>query len=90
MKIYSDNKEKYILVGHLKATPPSLTITPDAPGENAPHMDAYESSDIIYNYHVPEMWDIDLNNQKDVDLENINIESGNITDTNVIQYPYLN
>ena len=90
MKIYSDNKEKYILVGHLKATPPSLTITPDAPSEDAPHMDVYESSDIIYNYHVPEMWNIDLNKQKDVDLENINIDSGNITDTNIIQYPYLN
>lgn len=90
MKIYSDNKEKYILVGHLKAAPPSLTITPDAPSEDVPHMDVYESSDIIYNYHVPEMWNIDLNKQKDVDLENINIDSGNITDTNIIQYPYLN
>lgn len=90
MKIYSDNKEKYILVGHLKATPPSLTITPDAPNEDAPHMDIYESSDIVYNYHVPEMWNIDLNKQKDVDLENINIDSGDITDTNIIQYPYLN
>ncbi len=59
MKIYSDEEEKYILVGHLKATAPSLNIIPDAPG-GEPHFDFFQSSDTQYTYHVPKNWDIVL------------------------------
>lgn len=74
MKIYSDNEERYIQVGRLRAEAPAFQAITDAPGELAPHFDLVQSSDINYMYHLPAMWDILLNTAT---------ESG-------ITYPYFN
>lgn len=74
MKIYTDNEERYIQVGRLKAEAPAFQAITDAPGELAPHFDLVQSSDINYMYHVPSMWDVTLNTAT---------ESG-------ITYPYFN
>lgn len=82
MKIYSDNEERYIQVGRLKAEAPAFQIIIDAPGEIAPHFDLLQSSDINYMYHVPRNWDVRLNEQtltKDLDDNN-----------RTITYPYFN
>ena len=76
MKIYTDNQERYIQVGRLKAEAPAFEAITDAPGELAPHFDLVQSSDISYMYHVPAMWDIKLNTAED--------------NTAGITYPYFN
>lgn len=62
-KIYSDNKEKYILVAELDAAAPTFELITDAPYEmgGSPHFDLSLSSDLNYVYHVPKNWDIILN-----------------------------
>lgn len=62
-KIYSDNKEKYILVAELDAAAPTFELITDAPDSmgGAPHFDLSLSSDLNYVYHVPKNWDIMLN-----------------------------
>lgn len=61
MKIYSNNKEKYIQVGALNATAPAFELVVDAPSEEQPHFDYYHSGDLTYSYHMPRIWEIDLN-----------------------------
>ena len=77
MKIFSNNEEKYILVGKLKASSPNLNIISDAPG-GEPHLDLLQSSDTQYTYHVPKNWDIVLYDKTD---EKDSIE---------YEYPYVN
>lgn len=62
-KIYSDNKEKYILVAELNAEAPTFELITDAPGsmDGAPHFDLSLSSELNYVYHVPKNWNIILN-----------------------------
>ena len=62
-KIYSDNKEKYILVAELNAAAPTFELIPDAPGamDGAPHFDLSLSSELNYVYHVPKNWNLVLN-----------------------------
>lgn len=85
MKIYSDEEEKYILVGHLKATAPSLNIIPDAPG-GEPHFDFFQSSDTQYTYHVPKNWDIVLYDSPYVNIgEYVNGEGETIKNDAIYQ-----
>lgn len=65
-KIYSDNKEKYILVAELNAEAPTFELILDAPAamNGAPHFDLSLSSELNYVYHVPKNWDIILNTYK--------------------------
>ena len=65
-KIYSDNKEKYILVAELNAEAPTFELIPDAPAamNGVPHFDLSLSSELNYVYHVPKNWDIILNTYK--------------------------
>lgn len=82
MKIYTDNVERYIQVGQLKAEAPAFELITDAPGETSPHFDLVQSSDINYVYHVPKNWDVRLNEHtEDHDLD------GN---ERSIKYPYFN
>lgn len=67
MKIYTDNHERYIMVGRLKAEAPAFELRESAPAEGnsdniqkAPHFDLVESSDINYVYYTPKHWDIIL------------------------------
>lgn len=64
MKIYTNNKEKYIMVARLKAEAPAFELVSCAPIDDnnyGPHFDLYNSTDINYKYHVPDNWQIALN-----------------------------
>ena len=67
MKIYTDDLERYIQVGRLKAEAPAFELLQSAPAEGssdnvqrAPHFDLLRSSDINYVYYTPKHWDIVL------------------------------
>lgn len=77
MKIYSNNEERYIQVGRLKAEAPAIEIRNAAPSEQAVGItsqgeentqnlmfaDLLQSSDINYIYFAPNPWDIVLNGE---------------------------
>lgn len=65
MKIYTDNIERYIMVGRLDIDAPGIELIVDAPIDNdyngGPHFDLLQSSDSNYVYHMPKNWDFMLN-----------------------------
>ena len=73
MKIYTDNEEKYIMVGRLDIDAPGIELVVDAPSEGdfngGPHFDLVQSSDSNYVYHMPKNWNFILN-EYDPEKEN--------------------
>lgn len=101
MKIYIDNKERYIMVGSLDAVAPTFELLPDAPSEQngEPHFDLRYSDDRNYKYHVPKNWDFILNhfstsatyNDKNLnDYYYYEKEDENKSFNQEVNYPYYN
>ena len=63
MKIYADNKERYIMVAELDAKAPILEFINDAPScyNGSGHFDMRASTDLNYIYYLPKNWDMVLN-----------------------------
>ena len=63
MKIYADNKERYIMVAELDAQAPILEFIDDAPSciDGTGHFDVHVSTDLNYVYFIPRNWDLVLN-----------------------------
>ena len=63
MKIYADNKERYIMVAELDAKAPILEFIDDAPSciDGTGHFDVRISTDLNYVYFIPRNWDMVLN-----------------------------
>ena len=63
MKIYADNKERYIMVAELDAKAPILEFIDDAPScqNGSGHFDSRMSTDLNYVYFMPSNWNMVLN-----------------------------
>ena len=106
MKIYSNNTERYIMVARLTIDAPAMELIIDAPADvnGGAHFDLLESSDTNYVYHVPNNWQIVLNNyspEEEYSNEDENsfqdywnyeldLDEDNRTYNKELKYPYLN
>lgn len=70
MKIYADNRERYIMVAELDAKAPILEFIDDSPNclNGSGHFDSRVSTDLNYVYFIPSNWNMVLNkfNPEDV------------------------
>ena len=63
IKIYIENKERYVMVAEFNAHAPVLEIIDDAPGcqNGSAHFDARASTEFNYLYYIPNNWDMIMN-----------------------------
>jgi hypothetical protein len=65
MKLYSNNRESYICVGHLDADTPNLELIINAPIDGdvngSPFFDAIESTSSKYALNMPKNWNVKIN-----------------------------
>lgn len=87
-KIYTDGKEKYIMIAELNTVVPQFTISADAPSMNplAPHVSS-TSTNLNYDLHIQSPWGFRIAQAKDGSLSDettIHIEYEKDADGNLI------